>query len=80
MTKTRAKTDQRRLLRGVSRDTRDAVLEAAERGWTYRLTAKGHVQLRHPSGAIVVTAGSTGDRRSLQHLRADLARVEKAAS
>lgn len=72
-------TQTRIRLRGVHRDTRAIVLDAATRGWTYRLTAKGHVQLRHPSGAIVIASGSTSDRRAVQALTADLRRVERAA-
>ena len=68
----------RRLLRGVSRDTRDVVLAAVDRGWTVKLTAKGHVQLRHPSGAILYCSGSTSDRRSHHYVQADIAHVERA--
>lgn len=72
-------TSPTRLLRGVSRDTRAEILQAIQRGWTVKLTAKGHVQLRHPSGAIVHAAGSTSDVRSVRALRADLRRAELRA-
>lgn len=71
--------DARRLLRGVSRDTRDVVLAAVDRGWTISLTTKGHVQLRHPSGAMIFCSGSTSDSRSHRYVRADIARIERAA-
>lgn len=67
----------RRVLRGVNRDTRAVILEAVDHGWTVRITAGGHVQLRHPSGAIVIAACSSSDRRSLLALRADIRRVER---
>jgi hypothetical protein len=73
---TQTQTPDRRILRGVSRDIRDEILAAFNRGWTARLTRKGHVQLRHPNGAIVHAASSTGDRRSVKALRADLRRGE----
>jgi hypothetical protein len=72
--------NQTRLLRGVSRDTRAEIRGALARGWTASLTAKGHVQLRHPSGAIVHAAGSPSDYRSVIALRTDLRRAERSTT
>ena len=66
-------------LRGVTPEVRDEVLRAVERGWSIGLTARGHPRLVHPSGAIVICSGTTGDRRAVRQLRADLLRVEREA-
>ena len=61
----------------TNRDLRRIVRDAEARGWTCDLTRKGHLKLRHPSGAIVIAAWSPSDHRALKNLEARLRRVER---
>jgi predicted RNA binding protein YcfA (HicA-like mRNA interferase family) len=62
-------------------DLRQLLRSAAARGWRVELTRRGaHVRLVHPSGAVVVAAGTPSDCRALANLRAQLRRIERGAA
>jgi len=66
------------IIRGISnRQVRLYVKEAVERGWEVDLTNGGHIRLRHPSGAVVITTGTKGRGRGERNFLADLRRAER---
>jgi predicted RNA binding protein YcfA (HicA-like mRNA interferase family) len=50
---------------------------AERRGWTVHKPRRGHPQLRHPSGAIVVASWTSSDRNHLRILEAYMRRAER---
>jgi hypothetical protein len=70
----------KRTVEGISnRQVRRYVREAVERGWEVDMTNGGHVRLRHPNGAVVITTGTKGRGRGERNFLADLRRAEREA-
>jgi predicted RNA binding protein YcfA (HicA-like mRNA interferase family) len=61
----------------VSPLKRECIRKARAEGWVATLTRKSHVRLRHPSGAVVIAAGTPSSRRAGAEMLADLARALK---
>ena len=59
----------------VGKDHRRLMDLAEAQGYTIKVTAKSHFQIRDPEGRIIAyTGGTTSDKRSLVKFRADLRR------
>lgn len=56
----------------IHRDFRPLVRAARAAGWTVDNTARGHLRLTSPTGAVVVTGGTPSDYRAPRHLRSRL--------
>lgn len=60
-------------LKGITRETRDLVLEAMESGAEGRRTRNGHLQIKF-NGVVTVLGGTNSDIRSAKNDRARLKR------
>lgn len=64
----------------MKRDLHRELEGARRRGWSVERTRGSHWRLKHPAGALVITAGTPSCPRSLANLRTDLRRIERRAS
>lgn len=58
----------------IPRELRTLAFAATIAGWSITVTGKTHLKWKSPTGAMVVTASTPSDRRTMLNVRGDLRR------
>lgn len=71
---TTAQSDK--ILRGLRGRNKAFIRDMVGRGWTWKLCGSGHIQFRHPNGAVV-HCSMTASEKSRKAFEADVKRAER---